>query len=199
MKNNMREVVFKKVALNGGWRSHNSVIMLKVDHVNHTVNFTQLGDMAHRNIDFTALVRLLSTDKDIRKEFRWVNKEYKRVFPASVDFYKGVSGCRQWTVNVHSYRGFEDVLWDKVATLYVSAGDCACNFYTRARTSDWRNDLGIFSGDLKLIVDSWFQSDTYGVVGNKGMVKYLKFHKPEGPGKNTTRMWVDQETGELAR
>lgn len=170
------------------------MIMLKVDHVNHMIDFTQLSDCCTRNVDFTALAMLILTDKDIRKEFKWVREEYKRNAPASVDFYEGVSGCREWTVNVHK-KGFEDVIWRKVASFYVSSGNCAGYFCGNNRYEE-----GIFSGDLALIVDAWCtQPDVYGATCNRNMVKYLKFHKPAGPGKRTTRMWVDPETGMLEK
>lgn len=195
----MRNIVYKKVALNGGWRSHEAVVMLKVDHLQHKISYTQLSDNCTRNIDFKALIVLLITDKDILKELRWVKNEYKRVNPASVDFYEGVSGCRQWSVNVHR-KGYEDVIWRTVASFYVSAGNCAGYLCSH----DWKGSCscedGIFSGDLALILDAIAeQPDIFGGTYNKGTVQYLKFHKPAGPGKRTTRMWVDPETGKLKK
>lgn len=182
----MREVVFKKVALKGGY-SHNVTGFLKVDHVAHMIDFCQTSNRSCTNLDFAVFVKLLLNDKDVAKEILWARKQ-ERKNPASVDFYQGVSGCRSWTLNIHE-KGFEEVAYHPVAKFYVSAGNIL-DFSSTDRKGNWISG-GLWSKDLLDILDSLYQDEYItNVHVPKDAVRYLEFHKQKNPGRHVTRNWV---------
>ena len=122
----MRNEVIKKISLDS-WNMcgefRRSVIMFRVDHESHMVEFEQINEIAPT---WDSFVNLLLADKDCFAELAWFRHNNLRNNDIYIDYHEGRSGCKRATL--YSYRPTHHK-WAKGAKrakmgeLYVSCND----------------------------------------------------------------------------
>lgn len=118
----MRSSVIKKVKFDSSeyWvNSGSSYYLVKIDHVNHTIEWESLGGAAP---DWDSFLNFCLSDRDMRFELEWAMKEYKRKYPAFIGEREGMSGC--WDISLYvskaRHEWAEEIAAKKVLSLHIS-------------------------------------------------------------------------------
>lgn len=170
----MREEVIKKIKFDSSeyWINNgNSYYAVKINHINHTIEFEFLGGGAP---DWIAFYNFCVIDRDVVKELKWALTEYKRKYPVFIKDREGMSGCKDITLYISKARHewAETMNIKKVLHLHIS---CA------SKLNEGIPDM--FSGDLLEIL--------YHIDNN--IIKYL------GKGKRIFYKYVRKNGHQIER